>query len=211
MRILNGVTCFSWDKGYRLRFVLLEVVFVLLLVFSVPIGAHGTVVAISVGNLLAVAWWWYNFVRSVEVTSDGNLRFWIGNIEVDVPFDKIISIRRIASTSFPWSCFLSMMPYRGFLSDPMDGVSIVTTVPSTPFWMWPRSAGKPERSFFFGLLMCPKLTIIFSPSGGGHQFISDVEREMRHYSTGAASRKGGGTGGASSIVTPRTNPDYLDV
>ena len=195
--------------GFKFRFILLEVVFVVLLVCAVPIGAHGTVVAISMGNLLAVAWWWYNFVRSVEITSDGTLRFWIGNIEVDVPYDKIVSIRRIASTSFPWSCFPSLMPYRGFLSEPMDGVAIVTTVPSTPFWMWPRSSGKPERSFFFGLIMCPKLTIVFSPSGGGHSFVADVEREMRNYSNGVSGQEGK-TGG-SSTVTPRTNPDYLDV
>jgi hypothetical protein len=189
---------------------LFETVFVLLLVCAVPIGAHGTVVAVSVANLLAVAWFWYNFVRSVEVTSDGNLRFWIGNIEIDVPFDKIVSIRRIASTNFAFSCFPSMMPYRGFLSDPMDGVAIVTTVPSTPFWLWPRSAGKPERSFFFGLLMCPKLTIVFSPSGGGHSFVTDVENEMRNFSNGSSGRRRS-TNAGSSTLTPRTNPDFLDV
>lgn len=186
-------------------------VFIVLLLLAVPAGAHGRVVALSVGNLLAVAWWWYNLVRSVEVTSDGNLRFWIGNIEVDVPFDKIVSIRRIAANSFPWSCFPSMMPYRGFLSDPTDGVAIVTTVPSTPFWMWPRSAGKPERSFFFGLIMCPKLTIVFSPSGGGHSFVSDVESEMRNFSNGVSGRGGTAPNTGGGSMTPRTNPDYLDV
>lgn len=195
-------------EGFKAQFVLLETVFVLLLVFAVPGGAHTTVVAVSIANLFAVAWFWYNFVRSVEVTSDGNLRFWIGNIEVDVPFDKIVSIRRIAGTTFPTNCFPSIMPYRGFLSNPMDGVSIITTVPSTPFWLWPRSAGKPERSFFFGLIMCPKLTIVFSPSGGGHAFVTDVENEMRNFSNG----NGRGNRSGNSGLTPRTNnPDFLDV
>lgn len=175
-----------------------------------PAGAHGTVVFISIANLLLVAWFWYNFVRSVEVTSDGNLRFWIGNIEVDVPFDKVVAIRRVANTNFPFNCFFSMMPYRGFLSNPVDGVAIITTVPSTPFWLWPRSAGKPERSFFFGLIMCPKLTIVFSPSGGGHTFVTNVENEMRNFSNGTPGRSKSGNAG-NSTMTPRTNPDYLDV
>lgn len=195
-------------KGFKAQFIVLETVFVLLLVFAVPVGAHTTVLTVSIANLVAVAWFWYNYIRSVEVTSDGNLRFWIGNIELDVPFDKIVSIRRIAGTTVPCSCFPSIMPYRGFLSNPMDGVSIVTTIPSTPFWLWPRSAGRPERSFFFGLIMCPKLTIVFSPSSGGHSFVSDVENEMRSFSDGKSARvKPSGNGS----LTPRTNPDFLDV
>jgi hypothetical protein len=176
------------------------------LVAAVPIGAHGTVVAVSVANLLAVAWFWYNLVRSVDVTSEGTLRFWLGNIEVDVPFDKIVSIRRITNVS---SCsFLSSVyPYRGFLSSPNDGVAIVTTVSSTPFWLWPRSAGKPERSFCFGVLMCPKLTIVFSPTGGSTHFVRDVENEMRNFSIGTRQPKNS----AGSSATPRTNPDFLDV
>ena len=197
-------------SGFKARFVVLEAIFIILLICAVPIGGHGTVVAASVANLLAVAWFWYNYVRSVEVTSDGNLRFWIGNIEIDVPFDKVVSIRRIATTSTPINCFPSIMPYRGFLSNPLDGVSIVTTVPSTPFWMWPRSAGKPERSYFFGLIMCPKLTIVFSPAGGGHGFVSDVENEMRNFSNGT-SKRSKSTSGMSSSVTPRNNSDFLDV
>lgn len=182
----------------------------MLIVCAVPIGAHGTVVAVSVANLLAVAWFWYNFIRSVEVTSDGNLRFWIGNIEVDVPFDKIVSIRRIATTTAPCNCFASFMPYRGFLSEPNDGVAVVTTVPSTPFWLWPRSAGKPERSFCFGRLMCPRLTVVFSPSGGGQSFIQDVENEMRNFSNGTTQRSRV-PNPAGVNLTPRTNPDFLDV
>ena len=208
---LYSCDCFPClSEGFKAQFVLLEAVFVLLLIFAVPVGAHTTVVAVSIANLLAVAWFWYNYVRSVEVTSDGNLRFWIGNIEVDVPYDKIVSIRRVAGATFPASCFPSIMPYRGFLSNPMDGVSIVTTVPSTPFWLWPRSAGKPDRSYFFGLIMCPKLTIIFSPSGGGHSFVTDVENEMRNFANGTSRRSRGANGG-NGTTTPRTNPDYLDV
>ena len=178
------------------------------MIIAAPTGAHGTVVAVCVLNLVAVAWFWYNYVRSVEVTSDGNLRFWIGNIEIDVPFDKVVSIRRIATNTTPCNCFPSIMPYRGFLSNPMDGVAIVTTVPSTPFWLWPRSAGKPERSFFFGLIMCPKLTIVFSPSGGGHSFVTDAETEMRNFANGTSKQKNSMGG---SAVTPRNNPDFLDV
>ncbi len=192
--------------GFKARFVILESVFVVLLVCAVPIGAHGTVVAVTVANLLAVAWFWYNHVRSVDVTSEGTLRFWIGNIEVDVPFDKIVSIRRVATAAAPCSFMqlTAVWPYRGFLSDPSDGVSVVTTVPSTPFWLWPRSAGKPDRSFCFGFLFCPKLTVVFSPTGGGQNFINDVEREMLNYSNNGKRNSGNNQGG-------RTNPDLLDV
>eukprot|EP00957_Ditylum_brightwellii_P009777 737233-Ditylum_brightwellii.AAC.1 len=86
---------------------------------AVPIGAHGAVVAVSVVNLIAVAWFWYNLVRSVEITSDGGLRFWIGNLEIDVPFSKIVSIRRVAGECALAS--LPLLPHRGFLSCPTDG------------------------------------------------------------------------------------------
>jgi len=174
-------------------------------VCAVPIGAHGTVVAVTVANLLAVAWFWYNHVRIVDVTSDGTLRFWIGNIELDVPFDKIVTIRRVAVQR----CMQlsSMWPYRGFLSDPSDGVAVVTTVPSTPFWLWPRSAGKPERSWCFGFLFCPKLTVVFSPVGGGQNFINDVEREMLNFSNGGQRRGNTNNYGQNS----RGGADLLDV
>jgi hypothetical protein len=179
-----------------------------LLVFALPIGAHGTVVSVSLANLMAVAWFWYNYVRSVEVTSEGNLRFWIGNIELDVPFEKIVSLRHLSSHTSPCNIAAPVLPYRGFLSNPDDGIAVVTTVPSTPFWLWPRSAGKPERSFCFGAIMCPKLTIVFSPSTGGHSFIQDVETEMRNYSNGGKSNKKNSSSGGA---TPRNNPDFLDV
>lgn len=175
------------------------------MIAAVPIGAHGTVVAVAIGNLVLLAWFWYNLVRSVDVTADGTLRFWIGNIEVDVPFDKIVSIRRV-STSAPCSIFVVAQPYRGFLSTPTDGVAIVTTVPSTPFWLWPRSAGKPDRSCCFGLLACPRLTVVFSPAGGGLSFIREVENEMRNFSGKPSS------GSGHNPTVPRANnPDYLDV
>ena len=191
--------------GFKLRFVLLEIIFVVLLVAAVPIGAHGTVVAVSVANLTVLAWFWYNLVRSVDVTDDGSMRFWIGNIEIEVPFDKIISIRRSASTT---PCdIVSAAPYRGFLSDPNDGVTIVTTVPSTPFWLWPRSAGKPDRSCCFGILACPRLTVMFSPTGGSMNFIREVENEMRNFSNGKSLQRGN----RKSKTTPTSNPDFLDV
>ena len=174
------------------------------MVAAVPIGAHGTVVAVCIANLILLAWFWYNLVRSVDVTADGTLRFFIGNIEVDVPFDKIVSIRRVA-TSMPCSIFVTSQPYRGFLSTPTDGVAIVTTVPSTPFWLWPRSAGKPDRTCCCGLLSCPRLTIVFSPSGGGLNFIREVENEMRNFSNGKLQR------GSASNAPRQNNPDYLDV
>ena len=176
---------FSWcaRTAFKLRFILLEIIFVLLLVAAVPIGAHATVVAVSVLNLLLVAWFWYNVVRTVDITADGGLRFWIGNIEIDVPFDKIVSMRRV-SMQTPCSV-VTCRPHRGLMSNPTDGVCIVTTVPSTPFWLWPRSAGKPDRTCCFGMLACPRLTVVFSPAGGGLHFIREVENEMRNVSTGA--------------------------
>lgn len=184
--------------------ILLEVIFIAIMVAAVPIGAHATVVAVCLANVVLLAWFWYNLVRSVDVTSDGTLRFWIGNIEVEVPFDKIVSIRRVA-TSTPCSCFVTAQPYRGFLSTPTDGVAIVTTMPSTPFWLWPRSAGKPDRKCL--CLSCPRLTVVFSPTGGGLNFCREVEGEMRNFAQGgkpasAASRNG----------LPRAaHSDYLDV
>ena len=34
-------------------------------------------------------------VRCVEITADGGLRFWIGNIELDIPYDKITGLHRL--------------------------------------------------------------------------------------------------------------------
>jgi hypothetical protein len=174
-------------------------------VVAVPAGAHATVVGVCLFNLLLLAWFWYNLVRSVDVTSDGTLRFWIGNIEVDVPFDKIVAIKRV-STSLPCSVMVTSHPYRGLLATPNDGVAIVTTVPSTLFWLWPRSAGKPDRKCF--CLSCPRLTVVFSPAGGSLSFIREVENEMRNFANaGNVSSAMGKTRG-----TPRaSNPDYLDV
>jgi hypothetical protein len=194
--------------GFKVQFVILEIILVALMIAAVPIGAHGTVVGVCLANLVLLAWFWYNLVRSVDVTSDGTLRFWIGNIEVDVPFDKIISIRRVATT-VPCSPFVTAQPYRGLLATPTDGVAIVTTVPSTPFWLWPRSAGKPDRSCCFGMLSCPRLTVVFSPAGGSMNFIREVENEMRNFSNGTgAVNTNQRNGGAPTRLG---NPDYLDV
>lgn len=176
------------------------------MIVAVPVGAHATVVAITVANLFLLAWFWYNLVRSVDVTADGTLRFWIGNIEVDVPFDKIVSIRRV-STSWPCAICVMTQPYRGFLATPTDGVAIVTTVPSTPFWLWPRSAGKPDRTCCCGALSCPRLTVVFSPAGGSHNFVREVENEMRNFSGRPSTHGSGGAGGMPRVA----NPDYLDV
>lgn len=165
------------------------------MVGAVLIGKHGIVVGACLVNVLIIAWFWYNLVRSVDVTSDGSLRFWIGNIEVDVPFDKIVSIRRV-TTRMPCSAMVTAHPYRGFLAQPHDGVTIVTTVPSTPFWLWPRSAGKPDRQCCG--LSCPRLTVVFSPEGGGLAFVREVENEMRNFAN-------------AGNLTSNPKPDYLDV
>jgi len=163
-----------------LRFVIIEIIFVVLLIVCVPVGAHGTVVSLSLGNMAAVAWFWYNSVRSIDITYDGGLRFWIGNVEIDIPFDKIISMRRL-QPNFPCSIVsLPLFPHMGYLSNPLDGVAVITNVPSTPCWSWPRSLDKPERTCCFGSLACPKMTIVFSPAGGASNFINEVENEMRH-------------------------------
>ncbi len=154
------------------------------LIFLAPIGAHGTILVVSIVNLLAVAWFWYNSVRSVEVTADGALRFWIGNIEIDVPFEKIVEMRRIVDEFAIWSC--NLIPHRGYLTTPSDGVAIITSVPSTPFFMWPRSAGRPERRL--GPFSCPRLKIVFSPNGGAMNFLREVEDEMRACSGGGQQR-----------------------
>jgi len=217
--ILHSFYSAPFSTGFKIQCFLLEVIFIVLMIAAAPIGAHSTVVAVSVANLVLLAWFWYNYVRSVEVTRDGTLRFWIGNIEIDVPFDKIVSVRRVA-TSLPCSIFVTSQPYRGFLSNPTDGVAIVTTVPSTPFWLWPRSAGKPDRSCCFGVLSCPRLTVVFSPAGGGLNFIRDVETEMRNFSNHALPGGGGGKQQQQQSMngsTPRTAavkqnaPDFLDV
>lgn len=196
--LLTRLYSFLLYLAFKFRFILLESIFVAGLIFLAPIGAHGTILVISIANLLAVAWFWYNSVRSVEITADGALRFWIGNVEVDVPFDKIVEMRRIVDECAIWSC--NLIPHRGYLTTPNDGVAIITSVPSTPFFMWPRSAGKPERRL--GPFACPRLKIIFSPNGGAMNFLREIEDEMRANSGGQKRSEGGRAGG---LVQP---PSY---
>jgi hypothetical protein len=202
------IMLFLVDTAFKVRVILLEIIFVLLLICAVPIGAHGTVVAVSVANLILVAWFWYNLVRNVDITTDGTLRFWIGNISIDVPFDKIVSMKRVA-LSTPCSC-VTFNPHRGFMSSPTDGVCIVTTVPSTPFWLWPRSAGKPDRTCCYGVVGCPRLTVVFSPAGGGLAFIREVENEMRNFSSGNR-RQSQERVQPPSYVPTGMKSDYMDV
>ena len=196
---------------FKMQFAVLEVAFLFLLIAAVPIGAHGTVVAVTVVNLCVIAWFWYNLVRACEVTSEGTLRFWIGNIEIDVPFDKIVSIRRIATSSPCGSIFALAYPYRGFLSTPTDGVAIVTTLPSNPLCMWPRSAGKPDRTICCGAIACPKLTIVFSPAGGGLPFIREVENEMRNFANINTDKSAKRNIAQARSPPQQPNPDFLDV
>ena len=180
--------------------MIIEIIFVVLLIVCVPVGAHETVVSLSLGNLAAVAWFWYNSVRSIDITYDGGLRFWIGNVEIDIPFDKIISMKRL-QPNFPCSIVsLPLFPHMGYLSNPLDGVAVITSVPSTPCWSWPRSLDKPERTCCFGKLGCPKMTIVFSPAGGSLNFINEVENEMRH-----GSHNIGDNGHNSGAVTGMNN------
>lgn len=197
----NGSVVMSYSSApfsfaFKFRFLLLEGLFLVGLIFLAPIGAHGTILVVSIANLLAVAWFWYNSVRSVEVTTDGALRFWIGNVEVDVPFEKILEMRRIVDECTIWSC--GLIPHRGYLTTPSDGVAIITSVPSTPFFMWPRSAGRPERRL--GPFSCPRLKIVFSPNGGAMNFLREVEDEMRASSGGQQRSDRNHNGG--SIVPP---------
>ncbi|KAL7532866.1 hypothetical protein ACHAWF_004267 [Thalassiosira exigua] len=202
--------------AFKLRFFIFEALFVAALIVAVPVGAHGTVVSISIGNLVAVAWFWYNSVRCVDITSDGGLRFWIGNIELDVPYDKIVGIHRLSSSCGVMSP--GLFPHRGLLTNPTDGVAILTSVPSTPFWAWPRSAGRPERHL--GPLYCPRLKIVFSPAGGGLNFIREVENEMHHGGGGDGDGNGGAGGNRAAkggkIQPPSFDPaakggDFFDV
>lgn len=177
----NGSVVMSYSSApfttsFKCRLFALEAIFIALLVYlGQRIGAHGLILWIAIANLAIVAWFWYNSVRSVEVTTDGALRFWIGNIEIDVPFDKIVEMRRITGECALFSC--ALIPHRGYLTIPGDGVAVITSVPSTPFFMWPRSSGRPERRL--GPFTCPRLKIVFSPNGGALNFLREVEDEMR--------------------------------
>ena len=199
--------------AFKLRFFLLEAAFVAILLYAVPIGAHGTVVSISIGNLIAVAWFWYNSVRCVDVTSDGGLRFWIGNIELVVPYDKITGLHRLGTGC--GICSPALIPHRGLLTNPTDGVAILTSVPSTPFWAWPRSAGRPERTL--GPLRCPRLKIVFSPAGGGLNFVREVEQEMNGRGAGEGTGERQGWRGGAKVQPPAFDPaakgsgDFFDV
>jgi len=177
--VVLSFTSTPFSFSFKLCFFVFEIIFVVILVLAVPIGAHGTALSVSMVNFTAVAWFWYNSVRSIDITCDGGLRFWIGNVEVEIPYEKIVSMRHI-NVNFPFSIVsMSLFPHRGFLSNPMDGVAVITSIPSTPFWAWPRSSDKPERKCCF--LACPRLVILFSPAGGAYNFIQEVESEMRSF------------------------------
>lgn len=199
--VLLSFTPAPFSMAFKVRFFLFEAIFVAILIAAVPIGAHGTVVSISIGNLIIVAWFWYNSVRCVDITTDGGLRIWIGNIEIDVPFDKIVSIRRLSGECGLFSP--ALVPHRGLLTNPTDGVAVMTNVPTTPFWAWPRSAGRPERRL--GPLVCPRLKIVFSPAGGAMNFIREVENEMHSDGDRQSGRMGKG-----KIQPPQFDPSAVN-
>lgn len=157
----------------------MELTFIAICVFAIPINAHATVVSISVVNMAAVAWFWYNYVRCVDITNDGGLRFWIGNIEIVVPFDKIINMKRISITTPCSIISYPLLPHRGYLSDTTDGVAVITSLSCTPFWTWPRSPLKDPRRCCCDAFGCPNQVFVFSPAGGSLNFIREVETEMR--------------------------------
>ena len=182
---------FQLLAAFKTSFFLLETIFVFLLIAAVPINAHATVVSISVVNMSVVAWFWYNSVRCVDVRSDGGLNFWIGNIELEVPFDKIINIKRINITTPCSIVSAPLLPHRGYLSDPSDGVAIITSLSCTPFWAWPRSPLKAPRRCCCDAIGFPNQVLVFSPAGGSLNFIREVETEMR-----------GGGGGTQQLQQP---------
>lgn len=192
--VVHTFSSAPFSFGFKIRFFLLELIFIFLLVAAVPINAHATAVSISIANMVVVAWFWYNSVRCVDVTSDGSLRFWIGNIEIEVPFEHITKMKRI-SISTPCSIVsYPLLPHRGLLSDPSDGVAVITSLSCTPFWAWPRSPLKAPRRCCCDTFGCPKQVIIFSPAGGSLNFMREVENEMR----------GGGGGGTHQMQQPPT-------
>jgi len=197
----------SFSLVFKILFLIIETAFFVILIVFVPIGAHSTVVFISIANMIAVAWFWYNSVRSVDITSDRGLQFFIGNFEVDVPFDKIVSIRQIDIWSPVSFVSLPFAPHRGYLSDPADGVAIVTSMPSTPFWAWPRSAGRPERRCCG--CGCPRLVIVFSPAGGADSFIVEVEKEMANNKNRKHQQKSGNAGGVNPTLGNQQQPPIL--
>lgn len=194
--------------AFKFTFFFIELIFVAILIIVVPIGYHATVISISVGNLAAVAWFWYNSVRSVDVShSEGLLRFWIGNFDVTVPFDAVLAIKPTTGRT-PCSIInFGLIPHRGYLSNPSDGVAIMTRMPTTPFWSWPRSAeglgSRADRRCCMGLFGCPRLVIVFSPEGGASHFIKEVEYEMEKWEK-LQSKKGK----PNNSVAASTNPDF---
>lgn len=203
--VLQSFSSAPFSFAFKFRFVVVEAILIALLCYINPfsLSAHGLILTVAIANLLVVAWFWYNAVRSVEITADGALRFWIGNVEVDVPFDKILDVRRLYGECS--ICSWGILPHRGYLTTPSDGVAIMTSVPSTPFFMWPRSAGRPERRL--GPFACPRLKIVFSPNGGSLDFIREVEEEMKSVAGeggpgGSGTRRRNGNGGGGAIQPP---------
>lgn len=201
--VVLSFTSAPFSLAFKVRFVLSEILFISILLYKFPqVGTHNLILTIAISNLLLVAWFWYNSVRNVELTTDATLRFWIGNIEVDVPFDKIVELRKMSGGMAIFSP--GLLPHRGYLSTPSDGVAIITSVPSTPFFMWPRSAGRPERRL--GPFSCPRLKIIMSPAGGAANFINLCQEEMRSHIDGTGRREMG----SGSIVSGLTQPPAFD-
>ena len=124
----------------------------------------------------------HNSVRCVDVTAESGLRFWIGNIELNFPYDKITNLHRLDGTCRV--CSPGLLPYWGLLRHPTDGVAVFTK-----FWALPWSAGRPERRL--GPLRCLRPKIVFRPANEGLNFIQEVEKKMH----GAGREEGLGLGG----------------
>jgi len=188
-----------FSAAFKWTFFVIEALFVAMCIVVFPYGYHATIITISVGNLLAVAWFWYNSVKAVDIShSDGILNFWIGNFEVTVPFDDIHHLKPVRGRTPCSIVSFGLIPHRGYLSDPTDGVAIMTRMPSTPFWSWPRGAeglgARSDRRCCFGLCGCPRLVIVFSPAGGGHSFINEVENEISKWEAHNARKRAQASG-----------------
>ena len=46
------------SSAFKLRFFLFKALFIAILLYVFPVGAHGTIVSIPIGNLFTVAWFW---------------------------------------------------------------------------------------------------------------------------------------------------------
>ena len=164
------------SRIFKVRILLLELTFFLLLIVLIPWQFHLSVVTLLLFHLWMCSLYFYNTVSEVVVdrTQDRNvLLFHIGpHMEIIVPFDRIRSISFVSSCSLCCSSsssttLSSLFTYsltRGFLTTP-SGIRITTDMNWSPFWPSASSAGGGEKLFW------PDLSLNFSPLHGPSRFI----------------------------------------